>query len=49
LKGGRTINVALLVNTAFSVRPNETVKIQAALTARNTASGLSAACPSQPG
>jgi prepilin-type N-terminal cleavage/methylation domain-containing protein len=49
LKGGRTINVALLVNTAFSVRPNETVKIQAALTARNTASGLSTACPSQPG
>jgi prepilin-type N-terminal cleavage/methylation domain-containing protein len=49
LKGGRTINVALLVNTAYSVRPNETVKIQAALTARNTTSGLSAACPSQPG
>jgi prepilin-type N-terminal cleavage/methylation domain-containing protein len=50
LKGGRTINVALLVNTAFSVRPNETVKIQVSLTARNTTSGLSTACfPPPPG
>jgi prepilin-type N-terminal cleavage/methylation domain-containing protein len=44
LKGGRTVNVVLLMNVAYDVRPNETVKIQAALTARNTSVGLSTAC-----
>jgi type II secretory pathway component PulJ len=47
LKGGRTINVVLLINSA-PAHANETVRIQAALTARNTSSGLSGACPSQP-
>jgi type II secretory pathway pseudopilin PulG len=48
LKGGRTVNIVLLINSA-SNRPNETVRIQAALTARNTSSALGAACPSQSG
>jgi type II secretory pathway component PulJ len=47
LKGGRTVNVVLLMNSS-TTRANETVRIQAALTARNTSSGLVGACPSQP-
>jgi type II secretory pathway component PulJ len=47
LKGGRTVNVVLLINSS-TTRTNETVRIQAALTARNTSSGLVGACPSQP-
>jgi type II secretory pathway component PulJ len=48
LKGNRTVNVVLLINSA-PTHANETVRIQAALTARNTSSALAAACPSQPG
>jgi hypothetical protein len=49
LKGARTVNVVLLINSAPK-RPNETVRIQAALTARNTSSALgTSACPTQPG
>ena len=49
LKGARTVNVVLLINSAPK-RPKETVRIQAALTARNTSSALgTSACPTQPG
>jgi type II secretory pathway pseudopilin PulG len=39
-KGGRTVNIVLMMNNDLANRPNETVKIQSALTGRNTSYGF---------
>lgn len=39
-KGGRVVNIVLMVNNDLDGRPNETVKLQAALTGRNTSYGF---------
>lgn len=36
LKGGRTVNIHLLVNTDYANHPERTIEIQVALTGRNT-------------
>lgn len=38
--GGRIVFITLLVNNRYSTRPNETVRIQAAITGRNTSYGF---------
>jgi type II secretory pathway pseudopilin PulG len=38
--GGRIVNVTLLVNNRYATRPNETVRIQSAITGRNTSFGF---------
>lgn len=49
LKGGRVMNITLLVNDYYSVRPSQTISIQASVAARNTSLGfLSAACSPTP-
>lgn len=39
-KGGRTVNIVLMMNNDLEDRPNETVKIQSSLTGRNTSYGF---------
>jgi len=39
-KGGRTVNIVLMMNNDYENRPNETVKIQSSLTGRNTSYGF---------
>jgi prepilin-type N-terminal cleavage/methylation domain-containing protein len=39
-KGGRTVNIVLMMNNDLVNRANETVKIQASLTGRNTSYGF---------
>jgi type II secretory pathway component PulJ len=49
LKGGRTVNVTLLLNGNYTNQPNETVRIQVSTTGRNTSYGfLSSACSPTP-
>lgn len=44
-KGGRTIQVTLLVNDDYANHPDQTIRLQAALTGRNTTYGyLQSAC-----
>jgi type II secretory pathway pseudopilin PulG len=38
-KGGRTIDVTILVNNKLSTRPSQTVRIQTSITGRNTSYG----------
>ena len=48
-KGGRTVNVTFMINGAYYTRPNETVRIQAALTGRNTSYGFpQTVCTTEP-
>jgi prepilin-type N-terminal cleavage/methylation domain-containing protein len=48
-KGGRTVNVTLLMNGNYANQPNETVRIQISTTGRNTSYGfLSTACSPTP-
>jgi len=48
-KGGRTVNIVLMMNNDLTNRPNETVKIQSALTGRNTSYGFPiSVCNSEP-
>ena len=42
LKGGRTLNVVYAVNSSYSTRPTQTVKVQSSLTGRNTSYGYPA-------
>jgi prepilin-type N-terminal cleavage/methylation domain-containing protein len=39
-KGGRTVNIVLMMNNDLANRPNETLKVQSALTGRNTSYGF---------
>ena len=41
-KGGRTIDVTILVNNKLSTRPSQTVRIQTSITGRNTSYGYPA-------
>jgi hypothetical protein len=34
------VNITLLVNNSYATRPNETVRIQSAITGRNTSFGF---------
>jgi hypothetical protein len=44
-KGGRTVQVTLLVNDDYANHPDQTIRLQAALTGRNTTYGyLQNAC-----
>jgi prepilin-type N-terminal cleavage/methylation domain-containing protein len=48
-KGGRTVNIVLMMNNDLANRPNETVKIQSSLTGRNTSYGFPiSVCNSEP-
>jgi prepilin-type N-terminal cleavage/methylation domain-containing protein len=48
-KGGRTVNIVLMMNNDLADRPNETVKIQSSLTGRNTSYGFPVSvCNSEP-
>lgn len=48
-KGGRTVNIVLMMNNDLENRPNETVKIQSSLTGRNTSYGFPiSVCNSEP-
>jgi type II secretory pathway pseudopilin PulG len=48
-KGGRTVNIVLMMNNDLTNRPNETVKIQSSLTGRNTSYGFPiSVCNSEP-
>ncbi len=38
--GGRVVFITLLINNRYSTRPNETVRIQSAITGRNTSYGF---------
>jgi len=38
--GGRVVNITLLVNNEYALHPNETVRIQQAITGRNTSYGF---------
>jgi type II secretory pathway pseudopilin PulG len=49
LKGSRTLNVALAVNDDLTDHPTQTVRVQAALTGRNTSYGFpTAVCATTP-
>lgn len=49
LKGSRTLNVTLAVNADLTNRPTQTVRVQAALTGRNTSYGFpTAVCNTTP-
>jgi prepilin-type N-terminal cleavage/methylation domain-containing protein len=39
-KAGRVVNITLLINNNYSARPNQTVRIQEAITGRNTSYGF---------
>jgi type II secretory pathway component PulJ len=48
-KGGRTINVAILVNNKLAARPRQTVRIETSVTGRNTSYGYpSSVCTPAP-
>jgi type II secretory pathway pseudopilin PulG len=48
-KGGRTVNITFMMNDAYDTRPEETVRIQAALTGRNTSYGFpQTVCTAEP-
>jgi prepilin-type N-terminal cleavage/methylation domain-containing protein len=48
-KGGRTVNIVLMMNNDLANRPNETVKVQSSLTGRNTSYGFPiSVCNSEP-
>lgn len=48
-KGGRTVNIVLMMNNDLANRPNETLKVQSALTGRNTSYGFPiSVCNSEP-
>jgi hypothetical protein len=48
-KGGRTVNIVLMMNNDLAGRPNETLKVQSALTGRNTSYGFPVSvCNSEP-
>jgi hypothetical protein len=49
LKGSRTLNITLAVNNDYTHHPTQTVRVQAALTGRNTSYGFpTAVCSTTP-